>query len=203
MDGVTIPTTEDGRTRNKRATRHGLRRAVLELSAERGLASVTVDEIARRAGVSPRTFFNYFDTKEDAAVVELFVSTDDALTDFATGAGDQPWNELSALMSDAVARAFEADPDLLQLLQLQAGDPAIQAQQLRYFGRFVHRLSDAVAQRLGTGRHPMTADLMAGSCITAVRVGMDHWAGGDGRGRPDTPIAAAFAVLAPAFGETP
>src|ERR1700744_6588046 len=52
------------RERKELATRRLLRRAALDLVAQRGLTNVIVEDIAEAAEVSPRTFFNYFPNKE-------------------------------------------------------------------------------------------------------------------------------------------
>ncbi|MGC5165623.1 TetR/AcrR family transcriptional regulator [Luteimicrobium sp. DT211] len=63
----------DLRARKREATREALATAAFALAREHGLDGFTVDDVARRADVSRRTFFNYFSSKEQAvtAIVQL------------------------------------------------------------------------------------------------------------------------------------
>ncbi|MGH9116107.1 MAG: TetR/AcrR family transcriptional regulator, partial [Acidimicrobiales bacterium] len=56
------------RERKKRATRRAIHEAALALCERDGLAAVTVEAITDRADVSPRTFWSYFSSKEDAVL---------------------------------------------------------------------------------------------------------------------------------------
>lgn len=60
--------TVDRRTHKKLMTHRSIATAARELTLERGLDEITIDEITDAAGVSPRTFFNYFSCKEEAIV---------------------------------------------------------------------------------------------------------------------------------------
>jgi AcrR family transcriptional regulator len=197
------PVREHGRERRKRATRRALRAATLELGLERGLADVAVDDIAERAGVSPRTFFNYFATKEDAALLELFTVADAGLATVA-GGDDGPglWAELTRLFVDDVEHGGHEGPDLPRYLELQERHPALQARQLGRFAQFEARLADTIATRLAErpdGR--LRAEVMSGSCLTAVRVGLRQWGLHAGQGSARRFVESAFALLEPAFGD--
>lgn len=54
------------RERKRAQTRQRLEAAAVGLALADGLDNVTIDAISERADVSPRTFFNYFDSKDDA-----------------------------------------------------------------------------------------------------------------------------------------
>ena len=64
------------RAEQKLATEIALRRATVQLMSERGYDATSTDDIARAAGVSPRTFFNYFPSKESALLLPEHVLPD-------------------------------------------------------------------------------------------------------------------------------
>ena len=63
---ITLEAGPGLREQKRTATRSALARATLRLAAEHGWSTVTVEQVCEEAGVSRRTFFNYFPSKEDA-----------------------------------------------------------------------------------------------------------------------------------------
>ncbi|MGO1451664.1 MAG: TetR/AcrR family transcriptional regulator [Brevibacterium yomogidense] len=83
---------ESLRDRKARLTRESIHRAAVGLSYERGLDAATVAQIADAAGISQRTFFNYFASKEDAIIGTATSGPDEQLVhdslesaDFSSG----------------------------------------------------------------------------------------------------------------------
>src|SRR3978361_2183560 len=77
------------RERKRIATRRAIPFSALRLSAERGFENVTIDEISHEANVSPRTFFNYFPSKESAIIGELPELPDEARIERFVSAGPE------------------------------------------------------------------------------------------------------------------
>lgn len=101
---------------NRRATWHAVHAAAVELVLGDGLAGTTADSIAERAGVSRRTFFNYFATKEDAVLGTRSPRlSDDELAAFAApgadgGAAHDLFGRVVRLMTAAVRSVFHDLP---------------------------------------------------------------------------------------------
>jgi len=144
------------RERKRQQTRQELIGAAMRLFEERGYEQTTVAEIASAAGVSTKTFFNYFASKDEVLFPHLSRRIDAAVALIERrGPDDQMADVLVAAMQHMLADALaeEVDGGLAAVrLPMIMSVPAVQAATLhRYFlaetqlARALHRAySDAV-----------------------------------------------------------
>src|SRR3954470_11061082 len=94
------------RERKKLGTRWALSDAALELALERGLENVTRDDIANKAGVSLRTFNNYFTGKYEAVAFRQVDRMRQSLAVFRARPANEP---LWSAITEAVLAPLEAE----------------------------------------------------------------------------------------------
>ena len=169
------------RERKKLATRQALQLAALQLVDERGLDEVSVDDIADRADVSPRTFFNYFPSKVDA-VVGLDPSAQQQQVEafLARPADESPVEAMRAVAREQAAEMAE-DTELWPLrLKVIDAHPAILGRLAAAFGESERVLAGAIAERTGTqvGIDAYPA-LLAAVAAAAMRTSLHRWFTGD------------------------
>jgi AcrR family transcriptional regulator len=164
------------RERKKLATRRALRRASLDLVAERGFAHVTVEDIAEAADVSPRTFFNYFPSKEAA----LF-GADPGRTEALRLRLIQQSPGESALEALRIVLMDEARARTEELREL-GGEPASQLQRMKASRldpqlAAARAVADALAERLGTdpAKDPYPL-LLSMAAMGLMRAALSFWA---------------------------
>ncbi len=204
-------TTEAGepraslRERKKLATRRSLRRHALDLVAKRGFAHVTVEDIAEAADVSPRTFFNYFPSKEAVlfgADPDRAASLRERLVREAPGA---PALEALRVVitEDAQAVADElrelgGNPvDWLRRMKEARADPHLRAAHAAQMALVERAATEGLAERLGADpdQDPYPA-LLAASAATVFRSSISFWAGSGGAVPLTHLIDLAFGALA-------
>lgn len=150
------------RERKKRACHARIHAAAVELALERGADNVTVEEIANAAGISPRTFFNYFPTRLDA-----LVGHDPELIERAAGSLlARPEGESLIVALRAVVRAHLASvtaDDRVWRLRRQLADrtPELSARLAGAGHRFEEALVAAAYERTGTDPAQDIATAMA------------------------------------------
>jgi len=197
------------RERKKLATRRSLRRHALDLVAQRGFMHVTVEDIAEAADVSPRTFFNYFPSKEAA----LFGADPERIAALRDGVLHQAPGQsaLGALRQVLVAEARKVTSELgdlgepqemLRRMKVVRADPHLRAAQSAHMANVESALTEALAERLGKDpvRDPYPALLasIAGALIRATTV---FWASTGGAEPLDQLTDRAFQALADGLPE--
>lgn len=186
-DADIVTTPRPGlRERKKEATRKALREAALRLALERGPDNVRVDDIADAAGVSPRTYNNYFPSREQA-IVAAVTAEREARTAAAVAA--RPASvRLSEAVTGAVVEQYAGpgshDPRALLLI---TASPALRDAFLGTATGIEHPLATVIADRTGTGR--LTARVLAASVAAAVRVALAQWT------QPVTGASAASGLI--------
>jgi AcrR family transcriptional regulator len=198
------------RERKKLATRRLLRRAALELVGERGLANVTVEDIAEAADVSPRTFFNYFPSKEAALFggePDRAAGLRDRVAHLAPGV---PAVEVlrTVMAQDAEEMAAElrslgGDPaDWLRRMKVARTDPHVRAAQAAHMATIERAIGEGLAARLGadpeTDPYPW---VLAAAAVGVVRACMAFWAGSGGTVQLGRLVEQAFEALADGLPE--
>ena len=125
------------RERKRTDTFRSIHEAAAELVLDRGLVNVTVDEIVERAGVSQRTFFNYFPTKEDAVVgLRTPELTDEMLQSFRTQVSSDLLSSAVELLAAVIRTALVPGDDPVRRKELTAEYPELRR-------RFMLRIADA------------------------------------------------------------
>jgi AcrR family transcriptional regulator len=198
------------RERKKLATRRQLRQAALDLVAERGFSHVTVEEIAEAANVSPRTFFNYFPSKEAAlfgADPERGAAVRARIVQEAPG---EPVLDVLRMVMTSEARKvagefseYGGDPvSWHQRMKAARTDPNLRAAHAAQMTMIERSMAEALAERLGTDleRDPYPG-LLAATAVGVFRSSMTFWAGSGGTIPLDVLIDLAFLALADGLPE--
>jgi AcrR family transcriptional regulator len=198
------------RERKKLATRRALRRAALDLVAERGFARVTVEDIAEAADVSPRTFFNYFPSKEAALFGDDTGRTEALrLRLIQQSPGESALEALRVvLIEEARARTEElrqlgGDPaSQLQRIKAAHLDPHLAAARAAHMAMIECVVADALAERLGADpeRDPYPL-LLAMEAMGMMRAAMSFWASSGGAVPLDQLVDSASRALAAGLPE--
>ncbi|WP_428956625.1 TetR family transcriptional regulator [Streptomyces sp. cg35] len=178
-----------------------LTEAALQLLALKGFDAVTVDEIVAAAGVSKRTFFRYFASKED--VVVQFLA--DMGADMRAALAGRPADEAPAVALLHAVRVpvttCAADSErALRVVQLILRTPALHARFLERQVQWRDDLAEELASRVGLDAEAdLYPRIAAGAALTAFHVVLQRWSASDAAQDPVALLDRAFAVVARAL----
>jgi AcrR family transcriptional regulator len=193
------PSLRDAR---KKRTRRALREAAHELFAAQGYDTTTTEEIAEKAGVSPRTFFRYFPTKESV----LFSGEHAWLQSFAGYYLNQPDSLSDAEAMCAALVAAGADfglsrPALRQYKRALASSPTLRGREADHQEQDAEQVAKAIADRRGLPYADETCAVLAAVGVLTFRRALDVWLAGPARIGLSDVIVEEFGLLAQSFNE--
>jgi len=160
----------------RRSTHEALRRVALASFASKGFSNVTVTELAREAGVTERTFFRHFPTKEAV----LFQDYDTHLEWLSEALAQRPASEP---LFEAVLASVETFPHDLEVVRqaATARSELITADRIASHLRVVQASFAAVLTDFVKKRYPAVPDIdlvseVAGATLAAVLVtAVENW----------------------------
>jgi AcrR family transcriptional regulator len=160
----------------RRSTREALRRAALASFARKGFANVTVTELAREAGVTERTFFRHFPTKEAV----LFQDYETQVEWLSEALAQRPPSEA---LIDAVLASIASFPHDLEVVRQAASARAelITAERIAGHLRVVQSsfagvITDFIKTRYSdTPDIGLVADVAGATIAAALVVAVEHW----------------------------
>ena len=196
-----MDTTVGLRERKKLRTRADLTDAAFRLFTERGFDETTIDDIVEQVEVSPRTFFRYFDSKEDV-VIGFF---DDMGLELRSALAARPEQEppfaavREALRSLVDVYTAQADR-VMAAKRLSFDTPAIRARLLDKHARWENGVTEELATRLGVDadRDPRPR-LIAAVALAAFSTAVGGWCSSRGGDDLHTLVDDALEAVAHGF----
>jgi AcrR family transcriptional regulator len=197
---VTADAPPSRRQAHKLRTERALQQAALELFSKNGYDTTTTDEIAEQAGVSPRTFFRYFPTKESV----LFVGEYGWFQSFTEHFLAQP-----AELSDVEAARqtlLELAPVLVKIRkalrqyeQAVESSPTLRGGVLSRQAEDIARMADAIAARRGMKAPDEACLLLANVLLVTYRRALFRWLAGPAATDPREVISEEIDLLVAAL----
>jgi AcrR family transcriptional regulator len=184
-----VPTSQPGLRRRKREqTSLRIQAAAVALVLRDGPEAATIDAISERAEISPRTFFNYFDSKDSAVLGIRPTDTGErALVEElseAAGRGEDPIGLVIRLVVSVMGIVTPAGTAVhRERVKVIRRHPEILTSHFAQLHARKHQLSASVAEILGA--HPSfqastgleaEASMVLGLGAAAVRTALDEWA---------------------------
>lgn len=191
---LVLPPDEGLRERKKSARRAALVDAAQDLVRSRGLHGVTVEQICDRAGVSARTFFNYFDSKDDAVLgLARWRIDEQVAAEVAAGGPTGRLSEDLAHLARALVRLAAPHADRIACaMALSREEPELLVRQAAAMHRHHREVAAIWAARVGGDAHASRVELLTMLTLAATRNAWVRW---EEQGRPGDVADAVPQVL--------
>ena len=204
--GAMAEKTRSGlRERTRQAVRREITEAANALFVERGYEATTIDDIAAAVGMSKRSVFRYFPSKEDLVVGKLDYLADEMLEGIRARPADEPvWQSLRAIFDLLVPHIDTLDKDSVAapMQRVVFTTPNLLASYLEKQQRMQDVIVAALSERAAAAGTPCPAGDPTLRAITAAAFGclvaaQQAWLESGASGTFAAALDTAMAAVAP------
>jgi AcrR family transcriptional regulator len=183
---------------SRKARREELRQVVSQraigLFLARGFERTTIDEIVKPLGVSRRTFFRHFETKEDL----LFVWYESLGQKIVEVCAARPLDEAPFVSACVALRSllkyYDEDPTwAAAMMKLTAETPSLIAKSLQKRAMWEVELAKVLAPRIGGKNAGLHARVIAGTAVNTFALAVESWFAGSSSHDLHSTVDSAFA----------
>ncbi|MDT0469400.1 TetR/AcrR family transcriptional regulator [Streptomyces gibsoniae] len=167
------------RERTRRAVQAEIVATAMRLFLDHGFEATTMEQIANEIGISRRSLFRYFGTKEDIVLGDHAEHGEALRTALeARPPGEPPWDALRAALK-ALHDALPYSPeDFLRINTMLHASPSLRARQWEKRQQWTDLLVPDIVRRLGTTTDPMNelrARALAACALACLEAATDAW----------------------------
>ncbi|MGW7292365.1 TetR/AcrR family transcriptional regulator [Streptomyces xiamenensis] len=186
------------RERARRAARMEITASAVRLFAENGFEATTIDQITAAVGISRRSFFHYFGSKEDVVLGDTEALGESVRAALEARPGDESaWTAIKEAFLVLQQKAGTLEEQLI-LARIHHEAPSLRARHLEKHLRWQELLAPDVQRRLGLPASP-TPDPRAlafvAAALACLDAALDAWYRSGGADDPERFFDEAVATL--------
>jgi AcrR family transcriptional regulator len=167
----------------------------IPLFCERGYDRTTIDDLARAAGIGRRTFFRYFDTKDDVVLWRFDMFARHAVTLLRERPAREPaLTALEHALTEASEFYNQQPEQTVRILRLTEETPSLYAQQLLQQDRWKGWFADVLRERGKFGEGSVQPEIAAAAGFEAMAIAVRRWVDAPAVGLSQQ-ISRCFAAL--------
>lgn len=195
-----MPASSDQKlwARTRQAVHAEVSRTAMGLFLERGFEATTIDDIAAAAGISRRSFFRYFGTKEDIVLGDLAAQGELIREELrARPDTEDAWTALLNALRNT-RRPDQDDATMLKISKMLYDTPSLRARSHEKHLRWQALLTPDIRRRLGIApddEHDLRAEAIVACVLTCLDVAGEVWTRGNGTQPLEDLVVAAVAAV--------
>jgi AcrR family transcriptional regulator len=162
------------RARKRQQTRDRITEAAMALFLAHGFEATTLDDIAKAADISRRSFFHYFASKEDVVVAWQDGSADAMIAAIAGRPANEPMLTAAENAILTLSRQFKPE-DAVAMACLKRDTPVLRAREQVKYEKMERAMAAALAGRTTDAAEKLRAPLVAMITTGAIRLASESW----------------------------